>query len=122
MNWQDYKRLCDSPPVFSRWMLEQSIELLGAEPRLVDAIGRAFVKSPLAKPVDHHGGPPTDMFVLSLTACEAKEVASAINAAIDAGRTTRATRSRGLGGFREAWREYASYVERSIRKGKETVR
>jgi len=112
MDWNDYKRLCDSPPVFSRWMLEQSMELLVGEPQLTAALGRALVAPPLAKPVDHRGGAGTDMFVLSLSVYEASEIASAIDAAIDGGRTTAATRTRGLGGFREAWREYANYMER----------
>jgi limonene-1,2-epoxide hydrolase len=119
MDWNEYKRLCDSPPVFSRWMLEQSIELLHAEPRLAAAIGRAFADSPLSKPTDHRGGPQTDMFVLSLSVGQVNEVVTAIGAAIDRGWTTPATRLRGMGGFREAWHEYASYVERSIRTGAE---
>jgi len=114
MDWNDYKRLCDSPPVFSRWMLEQSIELLQTEPQLVAALGRAFARPPLEKPTDHRGGAQTDMFVLSLTVRETNEIVSAIDAAIDDGRTTRATHVRGLGGFREAWRDYAIFVEHSI--------
>ena len=27
MDWERYKSLCDSPQVFSRWMIEQSVEL-----------------------------------------------------------------------------------------------
>jgi limonene-1,2-epoxide hydrolase len=112
MDWNEYKALCDSPPVFSRWMLEQSVELLVDEPRLAHALGRLLETSPIEKPSDHRGGAATDMFVVSLSARDARAIVASIGTAIDDGRTTTATRARGLGGFREAWREYAAYVER----------
>jgi limonene-1,2-epoxide hydrolase len=112
MDWNEYKRLCDSPPVFSRWMLEQSIELLADEPRLAHAIARALEGPALEKPRDHRGGTSTDMFVVSLSARDASEIVEAVDAAIDKGRTTTATRARGLGGFRETWCEYVTYIER----------
>jgi limonene-1,2-epoxide hydrolase len=112
MDWNEYKALCDSPPVFSRWMLEQSVELLVDEPRLASALANLLETSPIEKPRDHRGGAATDMFVVSLSARESREIFAAIGTAIDDGRTTTATRARGLGGFRETWREYAAYVER----------
>jgi len=113
MDWNEYKRLCDSPPVFSRWMLEQSIELLQTEPRLAVALGRVLADSAIEKPNDHRGDGKTDMFFVTLSVGEANDVVSAMRTAIEGGRTTVATRARGLGGFLEAWREYANYVERA---------
>lgn len=119
MNWNEYKRLCDSPPVFSRWMLEQSIELLRTEPRLAVALGRVLADSAIEKPLDHRGGWQTDMFVVALSVCDANDVVSVMSRAIAEGQTTVATRARGLGGFLEAWREYANYVERTNRTDRE---
>ena len=40
MDWRTYKKLADQPEVFSRWMLEQTLELIernGAAPALASA-------------------------------------------------------------------------------------
>jgi hypothetical protein len=113
MDWSVYKALCDSPQLFSRWMLEQSIELLADEARLAARLATVLRGASLEKPADHRGGPLTDMFVVSLSVDEARAIDRAIAGAVAGGRMTTATQSRGLGGFREAWHEYAMYVERN---------
>ena len=119
MDWDRYKSLCDMPDVLSRWMLEQTLELLEQEPRC--RVSRAFLEQtlggePLSKPTDHRGGPLTDMFRLSLAATDAAAVLDAVTRASAAGRRTTATAGRGLGGFVEAWSELAHYlVERASR-------
>jgi hypothetical protein len=111
MDWNEYKRLCDSPRMFSRWMLEQCLELLAADLRLREALERALRGAPLDKPSDHRGGAHTDMFEVTLAPDDAREIHRLIGDAVRGGRTTTQTRPRGLGGFEEAWREYAAYVE-----------
>lgn len=111
MDWKVYKALCDSPHTFSRWMLEQSIELLADEARLAARLAAALRDESLEKPADHRGGVLTDMFVVTLSVEEARAIDAAVARAVVGGRTTAATKSRGLGGFREAWHEYAMYVE-----------
>src|SRR5262245_12419253 len=111
MDWREYKALCDSPRVFSRWMLEQTIELLESEPTLASLVASSLDATALQKPIDHRGGVQTDMFEVSLSGQDARTVVRVIDAAVTAGRATRATRGRGLGGFREAWLEYARFVE-----------
>ena len=112
MDWNEYRTLCDSPRMFSRWMLEQTIELISDEPSLARALANFLRGLPLDKPTDHRGGAAADMFEVGLCIEDAQRVHSLIHEAASIGRRTAATRSRGLGGFTEAWREYAAYVER----------
>lgn len=107
MDWERYKNLCDSPQVFSRWMIEQSVELLRARQIDCDVLVSALNGSALDKPADHRGGRATDMFELALSAGDAEVFVAAIAAAVAEGAQTSGTRDRGLGGFLEAWQEYA---------------
>ncbi len=112
MDWDHYKTLCDSPRMFSRWMLEQSIELLGESPHLAARLLHMLRGAPLDKPPDHRGGAQTDMFEVVLALEQARAVQRIIVEAVAVGRTTTGTSPRGLGGFAEAWSEYVIYVER----------
>ena len=90
-------------------MLEQTGELI--EPPLAEWLQRALLMAPLEKPADHQGARETDMFELDLPAAVVQSIAASIGEAARAGRTSTATRRRGLGGFREAWAEFAAYLE-----------
>ncbi|MCZ6855407.1 MAG: hypothetical protein O7G86_15960 [Gammaproteobacteria bacterium] len=109
MDWECYKRLCDQPNYWSRWMLEQTLELLD-DAEVSEAIESAMDREPLAKPADHRGGCSTDMFELALTLAEANRVSELVNEAIAGGKTTAGTKNRGFGGFCEAWDEYGRYL------------
>lgn len=111
MDWDRYKLISDSPDVCSRWLLEQTLELVD-DPALAARLRAAVDGPPLEKPADHRGGPETDMFPMSLTLDEVQRLCRAVEAAAAAGRETSATRGRGLGGFVETWREYARFLER----------
>ena len=111
LDWDAYKRLCDTPAVISRWMLEQTAELL--EESLCAALESAMRHAPLAKPADHKGDAGTDMFQLGLEREQVLAVHARVAAAVQAGETTSGTRSRGLGGFEEAWREYAESLRQT---------
>ena len=119
MDWERYKRLCDSPSVFSRWMLAQTLELLadacdeaGRESAAARASLMASVtRQPLPRPADHRGDSRTDMFELDLTATDARVILYRVQEAVAADSTTAATRNRGLGGFVEAWQEYLDYLD-----------
>ncbi len=111
MDWSDYKALCDSPRMFSRWMLEQSIELLYESPQLAAALSDVLKAGPLAKPRDHRGGAPTDMFEVVLDIGNAVRIHRIIVEAVRAERRTDATKLRGLGGFAEAWLEYVIHIQ-----------
>ena len=118
MDWDRYKARCDSPEVWSRWMLEQTIELLSGDPQLAGSLGGAIATGPLVKPPGHKGGAATDMFELHLSAKQVDAVAAAVRRAVDGGEETEGTRGRGLGGFLEAWMEYRQFVtavERRLR-------
>jgi hypothetical protein len=108
LDWDAYKRLCDTPDVISRWMLEQTAELLNGALRV--ELENALKLSPLLKPCDHKGGAATDMFQLSLTTEQVQAVHERIVSAVAGGATTSGTRARGLGGFEEAWREYVDHL------------
>jgi hypothetical protein len=119
VNWDRYKLLCDLPDVLSRWMLLQTVELLQQEPHsaaVAVLLEQTLRGEPLCKPVDHRGGPLTDMFRLSLTATDAAALLDAVTRASAAGRSTTGTAARGLGGFVEAWSELARcLLERASR-------
>ena len=108
MDWERYKQLCEQPNVFSRWMLQQTIELLGESPA-ADRLAGALTAPALEKPRDHRGGPATDMFVLELESGVRRAVLELVVVAREAGAVTRATSGRGLGGFVEAWSEYLNW-------------
>jgi len=113
MDWSEYKRLCDRPTVFSRWMLEQTRELIEGEPSLAEALGNALRGEVLDKPTDHRGGSATDMFVLQLETDQATEILLTMERAEQDDRRTVATRRRGIGGFVAAWRDYLEFLERA---------
>lgn len=116
MDWADYKALCDSPEVVSRWMLVQTLELValeGGDAALHRVLTAVLQGPPLPKPVDHRGGPHTDMFRLDLTVEDAGTVAALVVRAAAAGRTTTGTQGRGLGGFAEAWQELVQHLRHS---------
>lgn len=105
LDWTRYKALCDTPDVLSRWMLEQTLELLAGHP-LAECLRQSLRTMPLDKPADHRGGSQTDMFRLSLSEADVRTIRQIVEAAAAGGRTTSGTRRRGLGGFVEAWAEY----------------
>jgi hypothetical protein len=115
MNWTAYKQACDQPDVVSRWMLEQTCELLDAEHAdLSDALKKVLrLGKPLPRPADHKGGEATEMFRIELGCNAARRICDCVNAAAAAQIETSGTRGRGLGGFVEAWREYAEATTES---------
>jgi hypothetical protein len=118
MSWAEYKQACDQPDVVSRWLLEQTCELLddddeNSETKDVLHSLHTVLQSgeSLAKPADHKGGVATDMFRIELSASAIHRICDCVAVAAAAQRETRGTRGRGLGGFVEAWREYAAGTE-----------
>jgi len=111
VDWECYKQLCDQPNVLTRWLLEQTQELAEqvASP-IVPLLAAALQGAPLAKPPDQKEARATDMFKLTWSQREAAAVVELVSAARARGAATSATRLRGLGGFVEAWQEYASYL------------
>ena len=111
VDWAGYKSLCDRPDYWSRWMLEQCVELFDLldEPALSGALQEAMQHPPLEMPADHSGPPATHMFRLNLNVAQRQHALDLVQHAIASGLTTRATGGRGLGGFAEAWQEYLSY-------------
>lgn len=114
MDWCEYKRLCDRPQLFSRWMIEQSMELVSDHPQLSQLLRQTLISRPLDKPSDHRGGPATDMFVLRLEHRHAAAVYRRVQHATDTGQRTAATSERGLGGFAAAWRDYVGFLANEV--------
>jgi hypothetical protein len=114
MDWREYKRLCDRPHTFSRWMVEQSMELVTDDP-LLSRLLRSVLSGPsLDKPPDHRGGPATDMFELRLEHAQAVVMYRRVESAALRGQRTAGTRDRGLGGFVAAWRDYVAFLESAV--------
>ena len=99
-------------------MLGQTLELLAERPDLAAPLRDALAGAPLAKPPGHKGGAATDMLVLDLDAAAALAIVERVERAAAQGAETSLTQGRGLGGFREAWREYSDFInQRQRRKG-----
>jgi len=115
VDWERYKRLCDQPNVVSRWMLEQTLELVAGH-EIAAALRAALAAEPLPRPADHRGGAATSMYVLDLAPAQRATILQLVQAARDAGAATSATAGRGLGGFVEAWREYLDWDSTTTRE------
>lgn len=91
--------------------MEQCIELLGQmhEQALQRMLVDALKNPPLEMPADHTGPEATQMFCLVVPVSVRCEFLRAISHASATGLSTAATQGRGLGGFVEAWRDYAQY-------------
>ena len=113
LDWERYKQICDTPDVFSRWMLAQTKELTSAD--LALQIDCALAMTPIEKPIDHSGNTATDMFELSLTRESVKRIREEVALASSQDRTTSATSNRGLGGFVEAWTDYVEHLSKAGR-------
>jgi limonene-1,2-epoxide hydrolase len=116
VDWERYKSLCDHPRYWSRWMLEQSLQLCQGLPQAL-ALARALQRPPLPKPAGHRGHPHTDMLPLLLPEATARCVFERIREAARLGESTPATAQRGLGGFVEAWSEYVDFLSRRDARG-----
>lgn len=110
MDWDAYKARCDSPEVWSRWMLGQTLELLSDDAELSAPLHRALAGEAIAKPPGHRGGAATDMLELRLDQAQADAVVDRVRLAVERGAVTPGTRGRGLGGFLEAWLEYRDFI------------
>ena len=120
MDWDEYKARCDSPGVWSRWMLGETLELLSGNVELSAPLRRAMAGEPIAKPPGHKGGDATDMFELRLSAAQADLVVARVRRAVERGAETEGTRGRGLGGFLEAWLEYRGFIATQQRSPADT--
>jgi len=110
LDWKCYKQICDTPSVFSRWMLEQTHLL--TESSFTPLLEPILQTAPILKPDDHLGNAATDMFTLTLTIEQVQAISNAIDDAVANERRTQATTRRGLGGFSEAWADYVRYLEK----------
>jgi len=88
-------------------MLRSSAELVSRLRRedLADIMTQALTGEPLAKPLDHKGPPETDMFRLNMNRAHRREVLELVKQAY--ANQTLSLGERGLGGFVEAWQEFA---------------
>ena len=94
-------------------MLEQCIDLMAQLERaeLSRLLLEAVAQTPIEVPSDHKGPDATRVVPLLLSPGERLEILEAVIDADRRGLRTPQTARRGLGGFIEAWREYAEYVE-----------
>ena len=120
MDWQRYKQLCDRPNVLSKWMLEQTLELVAGS-EVAELLQNTLAGQPLQKPAGHTGGDATNMYVLDLTPAQREVIAEVVRASRDAAVQTSATVGRGLGGFVEAWHEYLNWRGEKLMSDDKTV-
>ncbi|MFP6816285.1 MAG: hypothetical protein VB949_11545, partial [Pseudomonadales bacterium] len=80
MEWERYKQLCDRPDVVSRWMLEQTLELVAGH-KVAAALRDAIASEPLSKPSDHRGGEATNMYLLNLAPAQRDDIVRLVRAA-----------------------------------------
>ncbi len=123
MDWVRYQALADSPGWWTRWLLQQTLDLLGQQSpaqldlstdsyvRLQHRIRLALQRPPLPKPAGFKAGAITDLLILHLSPQHAESVVRLIHHAQALGLTTPATRARGLGGMLETWSEYLDFSQ-----------
>ena len=111
MDWPAYKACCDRPDYWSRWMLLQCRELIAplADPALIAMLDDALGSAPLERPVGFKGPQDLHMHRLVMPHAARAQVLELMQRMVAQGVTTPATRTRGLGGFVEAWREYTEF-------------
>ena len=107
MDWEAYKIRCDAPDVVPRWLLEQTRAWVDDAAR--EWIDRALAGPVLAKPADHVGDPRADMFELDWPRAIADGIRGTLITAI--GQGARTDTGRDLGGFVEAWSDYARHLD-----------
>ncbi len=110
MEWDEYKPRCAAPGAFSRWMLEQSLELVATDVAAASQLRAVLAGRTLDKPADHRGGADTDIFELGFDLAIVERIVARVAAAATQGASTSGTVQRGLGGFDAAWREYARFL------------
>jgi len=114
LDWATYKARCDHPRVFSRWMLTRTAQWV--EPPVAATLRAATQGPALPKPVDHKGGPDTDMFEVDLDGTLVASLLSSVERAA-AGYVPAAGSTAGhgapvppptgsLNAYVAAWREY----------------
>lgn len=108
MDWETYKTLCARPENWSRWMLEQTRNLLESHPAVKAKLIASLAAVPLSKPHDHKGDARTDMLATDLTEAEIADILDAIR------RVQENAPDRGLRGFELAWQEYLVWVRTNI--------
>ena len=114
MDWITYKQLCDRPDYWSRWMLEQCIDLLQQleERSLAAALDGVLAGASMDTPADHRGGTATEMYRVALPVSQRQALLQAISGAQARNLRTQQTKNRGLAGFVEVCRDFAE--QRSI--------
>jgi len=108
MRWEAYKRQCEQPDVLSRWVIEQTAELLDDDLR-----GRVLAEldaEPLPRPSGHVGDRRADMFLINDLGDVALSISVAVGQAVRGGRCTSAVTTLGVRRFDAVWRNYAAYV------------
>lgn len=131
MDWPEYQRHSDAPHRFTRWHLMQLLGLLeqglaadaakGPAPEalasylgdaqpLQAALRVALASSPLPRPPDFRGGSALDMLALDFSTWLIRDAQALLRWASEQQVRTPDTERRGLGGFAEAWADYALTV------------
>ena len=108
MRWEAYKQQCEQRDVLSRWVIEQTAELLDDDLR-----GRVLAElaaEPLPRPSGHVGDRRADMFLINDLGDVALAVSAAVGQAVRGGRCTSAATTLGVRRFDAVWRSYAGYV------------
>ena len=110
MRWEVYEQRCVQTDVVSRWMIEQTVELLDAGLR--GRLLAELAEKPLPPPRDHLGDARVNMFVTNELSRVELEISDSVDRAVVARRRTSATTINGVGRFGEIGCNYAAYVER----------
>lgn len=104
-----YKQVCESPNVFSREQIEQTIVLVGKEISLRKKLEWSLQGHPIEKPPQHGGGAKSDFFRLKLTREDLKAIVDKLTQAevsvvAPDGETTQEASETGQ--LLDLWRQY----------------
>ena len=107
MDWDTYKELSHSPEYFTRWALDRTTPHL--DDRLRELLSKHTAKQPLEKPVDHKGGPETDILRVDLDLDSVQSIVDALSNARAQEKIETGSFQRNLNGIINSWEEYVDW-------------
>ena len=108
MDWDTYKELSHSPPYFTRWALDRTVEhVTGTLRRLLECYQ---AKAVLEKPPDHKGGAETDIIKLDLSDHCVRSIVEALQYARAHAKLSDGSSQPNLGTLIKSWEEYELWL------------
>lgn len=109
MDWPTYKRLSHETEYFTRVALIRTASYI--EPRVATTLKRFTESTPLEKPVDHKGGPETDVFKIQLSQEDIATILADLENARARLKLEQGSSQPNLGPLIALWQEHADWLK-----------